>query len=43
MNDVSERGFFCPVKKCFEFASEAAEKAHAMPEYKREYKEIEFR
>ena len=42
VNDVSSE-FFCPVKKCFEFACEASEKAKAMPEYKREYQEIEHR
>ena len=42
VNDVSSE-FFCPVKKCFEFACEASFKAKAMPEYKREYQEIEHR
>lgn len=42
VNDVSSE-FFCPVKKCFEFACEASAKAKAMPEYKREYQEIEHR
>ena len=41
-NDVSSE-FFCPVKKCFEYACEANAKAKAMPEYKREYQEIEHR
>ena len=40
--DVSSE-FFCPVKKCFEYACEANAKAKAMPEYKREYQEIEHR
>jgi hypothetical protein len=35
--------FFCPVKKCFEFACEASAKAKAAPEYKKEYQEIEHR
>jgi len=42
VNDVSSE-FFCPVKKCFEFACEASTKAKAMPEYKHEYQEIEHR
>ena len=42
VNDVSSE-FFCPVKKCFEFACEASAKAKATPEYKREYQEIEHR
>ena len=42
VNDVSSE-FFCPVKKCFEYADEACEKGKAMPEYKKEYKEIEAR
>lgn len=42
VNDVSSE-FFCPVKKCFEFACEASAKAKATPEYKREYSEIEYR
>lgn len=42
VNDVSSE-FFCPVKKCFEFACEASNKAKATPEYKREYQEIEHR
>lgn len=42
VNDMSSE-FFCPVKKCFEFASEANAKGKAMPEYKKEYKEIENR
>jgi hypothetical protein len=42
VNDVSS-DFFCPVKKCFEFACEASAKGKAMPEYKREYSEIEHR
>ena len=42
VNDVSSE-FFCPVKKCFEFACEASAKAKATPEYKREYAEIEYR
>ena len=42
VNDVSS-DFFCPVKKCFEFAVEASAKGKAMPEYKREYREIEQR
>lgn len=42
VNDVSS-DFFCPVKKCFEFACEASAKAKATPEYKREYQEIEQR
>ena len=42
VNDISSE-FFCPVKKCFEFACEAANKAKAMMEYKREYQEIEQR
>ena len=41
-NDVSS-DFFCPVKKCFEFACEASQKGKSMPEYKREYQEIEHR
>ena len=35
--------FFCPVKKCFEFASEANFRKSTIPEYKREYEEIENR
>ena len=42
VHDVSSE-FFCPVKKCFEFACEASAKAKATPEYKREYQEIEHR
>ncbi|XP_059085448.1 short transient receptor potential channel 6-like [Tigriopus californicus] len=42
VNDVSSE-FFCPVKKCFEFACEASAKAKNTPEYKREYQEIEHR
>ena len=42
VNDVSSE-FFCPVKKCFEYACEASQKAKSMPEYKREYQEIEHR
>ena len=42
VNDVSS-DFFCPVKKCFDFACEASQKAKSMPEYKREYQEIEHR
>ena len=42
VNDVSSE-FFCPVKKCFEFACEASNKSKATPEYKREYQEIEHR
>ena len=42
VHDVSSE-FFCPVKKCFEFACEASAKSKAMPEYKREYQEIEHR
>ena len=42
VNDVSS-DFFCPVKKCFEYACEASQKAKSMPEYKREYQEIEHR
>ena len=42
VNDVSS-DFFCPVKKCFEYAVEANAKGKAMPEYKREYREIEQR
>lgn len=42
VNDVSSE-FFCPVKRCFEFASEASAKAKATPEYKKEYAEIERR
>jgi hypothetical protein len=35
--------FFCPVKKCLEFACEANFRKSAIPEYKREYEEIENR
>jgi len=42
VNDVSSE-FFCPVKKCFEFACEASAKGKATPEYKREYSDIEHR
>jgi hypothetical protein len=43
MLDNSSSDFFCPVKKCFEFACEASAKAKAAPEYKKEYQEIEHR
>merc|ERR1719270_1409577 len=42
MNEVSA-DFFCPVKKCFEFACEASFKKSTIPEYKKEYQEIEDR
>ena len=42
MNEVSA-DFFCPVKKCFEFACEANFKKSTIPEYKKEYQEIEDR
>ena len=42
VHDVSSE-FFCPVKKCFEFACEASAKGKATPEYKREYSDIEHR
>jgi len=35
--------FFCPVKMCFEFACEANFRKATIPEYKREYEEIEIR
>ena len=35
--------FFCPVKMCFEFAVEANFRKSTIPEYKREYGEIENR
>ena len=35
--------FFCPVKMCFEFACEANFRKSTIPEYKREYAEIESR
>ena len=35
--------FFCPVKMCFEFAVEANFRKSTIPEYKREYEEIENR
>ena len=35
--------FFCPVKMCFEFAVEANFRKSTIPEYKREYDEIENR
>ena len=41
-NEVSA-DFFCPVKKCFEFACEANFRKSTIPEYKREYDEIENR
>ena len=41
-NEVSA-DFFCPVKKCFEFACEANFRKSTIPEYKREYEEIENR
>ena len=40
MNEVSA-DFFCPVKKCFEFACEASFKKSTIPEYKKEYQEID--
>ena len=42
VNDVSS-DFFCPVKKCFEYACEASQKGKSMPEYKAEYQAIEHR
>ena len=41
--DNCNEDFFCPVKKCFEFACEASAKAKAAPEYKKENQEIEHR
>ena len=41
-NEVSA-DFFCPVKKCFEFACETNLGKSTIPEYKREYEEIENR
>ena len=41
-NEVSS-DFFCPVKTCFEFACEANFRKSTIPEYKREYAEIESR
>ena len=41
-NEVSA-DFFCPVKKLFEFACEANFRKATIPEYKREYEEIENR
>ncbi len=41
-NEVSA-DFFCPVKMCFEFAVEANFRKTTIPEYKREYEEIEDR
>ena len=41
-NEVSA-DFFCPVKMCFEFACEANFRKSTIPEYKREYAEIESR
>ena len=41
-NEVSS-DFFCPVKMCFEFACEANFRKSTIPEYKREYAEIENR
>ena len=41
-NEVSS-DFFCPVKMCFEFACEANFRKSTIPEYKREYAEIESR
>ena len=42
LNEVSA-DFFCPVKKCFEFACEANFRKSTIPEYKKEYQEIENR
>ena len=42
LNEVSA-DFFCPVKKCFEFACEANFRKSMIPEYMREYEEIEIR
>ena len=42
LNEVSA-DFFCPIKKCFEFASEANFRKSTIPEYKREYEDIENR
>jgi hypothetical protein len=41
-NEMSAE-FFCPVKMCFEFACEASFRKATIPEYKREYEEIEIR
>ena len=45
LENLNEEGtdFFCPVKKCFEFACEANFRKSTIPEYKREYEEIENR
>ena len=40
LNEVSA-DFFCPIKKCFEFACEANFRKSTIPEYKREYEDIE--
>jgi hypothetical protein len=42
LNEVSA-DFFCPIKKCFEFACEANFRKSTIPEYMREYEEIENR
>ena len=42
LNEVSA-DFFCPIKKCFEFACEANFRKSTIPEYMREYEEIETR
>merc|ERR1719233_1167236 len=42
LNEVSA-DFFCPIKKCFEFACEANFRKSTIPEYKREYEDIENR
>lgn len=42
LNEVSA-DFFCPVKKCFEYACEANFRKSMIPEYMREYEEIEIR
>lgn len=45
LENLNEEGtdFFCPIKKCFEFACEANFRKATIPEYKREYEEVEDR
>jgi len=45
LENLNDEGteFFCPVKKCFEFACEANFRKSTIPEYKREYEDIENR
>ena len=42
LNEVSA-DFFCPIKKCFEFACEANFRKSTIPEYKRENEDIDDR